>query len=204
MTQHSLRADLRKVAEIVTPASRVLDIGCGEGALLGWLKEHKQVDGRGIDVSKKRVAAAIANGMAAVQGDADKDLPYYPEGIYDYVISCQTLQAMKEPKKVLGEMVRIGKQVIVSVPNFGNWKNRVYLGIKGRMPVTESLSYQWYETPNIHFCTINDFIALCEEMHIRIEKRYAVYGNDKTSAFLGHSARANLFGEMGVFLLSKK
>lgn len=204
MTEQTLRADLKKVAEIVTPGSRVLDIGCGEGALLGWLGENKQVDGRGIDVSKKKVAAAIASGMAAVQGDADKDLPFYPEGIYDYVISCQTLQAMKEPKKVLGEMVRIGKQVIVSVPNFGNWKNRVYLGLNGRMPVTESLSYQWYETPNIHFCTINDFIALCEEMDIKIEKRYAVYGSGKTAPFLGHSARANLFGEMGVFLLSRK
>lgn len=204
MTEQTLRADLKKVAEIVAPGSRVLDIGCGEGTLLGWLGENKQVDGRGIDVSKKKVAAAIASGMAAVQGDADKDLPFYPEGIYDYVISCQTLQAMKEPKKVLGEMVRIGKQVIVSVPNFGNWKNRVYLGLNGRMPVTESLSYQWYETPNIHFCTINDFIALCEEMDIRIEKRYAVYSSGKTNSFLGHSARANLFGEMGVFLLSRK
>ncbi len=198
-----LRADLSVIATMITPGTTVLDIGCGEGELLDWLGREKQVKGRGIDVLPRNVTHAIEKGLYVVQGDADDDLPYYPAGVYDYVIACNTLQAMKEPEKVLREMARIGKEIIVSVPNFGNWKNRFYLGINGRMPVTKKLSYQWYETPNIHFCTISDFIDLCHAVDLRIVKRLAMYPGGKASSFIGHSPRANILGEQGIFLLRK-
>lgn len=197
----ALRPDLKVIASLIAPGSLVLDIGCGCGELLGHLAEHKQVEGRGIDLNQQKVAQAIAGGLSVIHGDADEDLAYYPDQTYDYVVSSQTLQAMKHPKDVLGQMARIGKRVIVSVPNFGYWRNRLYLGMKGRMPVTEALSYQWYETPNIHFCTIRDFIALADEMGLGIEESRAVGGENNAWKFRGNSARANLMAEQGVFLL---
>lgn len=196
-----LRPDLMTIAELVAPESRVLDVGCGEGELLAWLKAEKNVDGRGIELTQQQVHRAIARGISVIQGDGEQDLADYPSAAYDYAILSMTLQAMKEPRRVLAELTRVGKQAIVSVPNFGHWKNRLYFAIVGRMPVTSTLSYEWYDTPNIHFCTISDFVILCERMGIIIERRIVVDATGERSGFSGRGHWANLFGQQGVFLL---
>src|SRR5262249_8247303 len=147
------------------------------------------------------VNAALARGLSVVQGDADTDLSHYPDHIYDFVILSQTLQTMRDPKMVLTNLVRIGRHAIVSVPNFGYWRNRLYFSFKGRMPVTQALAYQWYDTPNIHFCTLSDFVELCEAMGISITKRVYVDKRGMPYHFQGRGAFANLFGEQGVFML---
>lgn len=199
-----LRADLAVIASLIEPGSRVLDVGCGDGSLLKWLRDEKQVDGRGVEIDMALVNRAIAAGIPVIQGDVDSDLPHYPAGGYDYVVLSQALQAMRDPKAVLTSLVRIGKKAIVSVPNFGHWKNRLYLGLYGKMPVTKTLSYQWYDTPNIHFCTIKDFVIFCEELGIAIDDRVVVDAHGHKTSFTGRGHMANLFGEQGVFLLHRK
>lgn len=198
----SLRPDLRVIVGLIPPGARVLDVGCGSGELLHHLAGQGQGTGRGIDMNQQKVAQAIARGLSVIQGDADEDLAYYPDKAYDYVISSQTLQAMKRPKDVLAQMARIGHRVIVSVPNFGHWRNRLYLGLKGRMPMSEALSYPWYETPNIHFCTLTDFLTLCGEMRLDVQKRVMVEATGASRPFRNGSLRANLCAEEGVFLLA--
>lgn len=200
---NALRPDLEAIAGFVSPASSVLDIGCGDGALLAWLMHHKHVEARGVEIDTDKVNKAIEAGVAVIQGDIETDLAFYPDRAFDVVVLSQTLQAMRDPKAVLAELLRIGRTAIVSVPNFGNWKNRLHLAIKGRMPVTRTLSYQWYDTPNIHFCTITDFVILCEEMGIRIERRIWVDAEGNPSRFSGRGMLANLLGEQGIFLLSR-
>ncbi|MBK3798032.1 methionine biosynthesis protein MetW [Azospirillum brasilense] len=199
---NGIRTDLKLIAEMVKPGSRVLDVGCGDGALLAFLSRQKGVDGRGIELSMDGVHQCVAQGLSVIQGDAETDLKDYPPGAFDYVILSQTLQAMREPRTVLETMTRIGRRAIVSVPNFGYWRIRVQLLLTGRMPVTEKLGYQWWETPNIHFCTIKDFVVLAEEMGIRIERCMIV---DRAGRVTGHahSGLANLLGEQGVFLLRR-
>jgi methionine biosynthesis protein MetW len=197
-----LRSDLQVIANQVATASNVLDIGCGDGALLTWLKEHKLVKGRGIELSQSGVNACVAKGLSVIQGDADTDLQYYPDKAFDYVILSQTLQALRDPKKVLEELTRISRYAVVSVPNFGHIKNRIYLLLKGRMPVTRTLAYQWFDTPNIHFCTIRDFIVLCESMGLTIERRLYATGFAPPIPFKGTSWLANLFGIHGVFVIA--
>jgi methionine biosynthesis protein MetW len=198
------RVDLLMMAEMITPGSRVLDVGCGDGALLQLLAETKNVDGRGIELSQEGVNGCVAKGLSVVQGDADTDLADYPDGGFDYVILSQTLQATRRPKKVLGDLLRIGRKAVVSFPNFGHWRIRAQLAFKGRMPVTENLSYAWYNTPNIHFCTIRDFVALCQEIDATIERSVALdrYGQPVRMS-LPWSAW-NLFGEQAVFMLSRR
>jgi methionine biosynthesis protein MetW len=147
------------------------------------------------------VNAALPKGISVVQGDIDEDLPYYADCAYDYVLCVKTLQATSHPHKVLEQLVRVGKQVIVSVPNFGYLPHRLHLGIKGRMPMSKNLSYQWYETPNIHFCTLTDFVELCEAQKIVIQQRYARYASGTISRFSGYGSFANIFAEEGIFLL---
>lgn len=199
----NLRVDLKLIADMVVPGARVLDVGCGDGSLLAWLGKHKNVDGRGIEISMAGVAAAVAQGLSVIQGDADTDLSTYPEGAFDYVILSQTLQATYEPKTVLNDMLRIGRHAIVSFPNFGHWRVRLGLLFSGRMPVTGALTYEWYETPNIHFCTIRDFRVLCRELGIRIEKNVALDRNGNAIPSFGDCGVANLFAEQGLFLLSR-
>lgn len=197
-----LRPDLQAVADWVDAGSRVLDVGCGDGELLAWLVQHKQVDGRGLEIEQAAVAAAVARGLSVIQGDANADLGYYPDQTADYVILGQTLQRMSHPEETLREMVRIGRKVIVSVPNFAHWRNRLYLLTHGQMPVTRTLSYEWYETPNIHFCSISDFVRLCQKLGIRIAARRYVTHRGEVDNFSGAGPFANLFGEVGLFLLS--
>lgn len=195
-----IRVDLRLIADMVEPGSRVLDIGCGDGELLYHLVHEKQVDGRGIELSQAGVNACVSHGLSVIQGDADTDLKNYPSGAFDYVILSQTLQATRDPRGVMAQLVRIGRHAIVSFPNFGHWRVRWHLLTKGRMPVTNSLPLKWYNTPNIHLCTILDFAALCEDLGIVVERALIINGDGRASE-IRSLRRANLFGEQGMFLL---
>jgi len=198
-----LSADLQVIADLIPEGATVLDIGCGTGELLGWLTRNKSVKGRGLELCRDDVNKALAEGLSVVQGNIDEDLPFYADKAYDYVMCSRTLQATAFPHKVLEQLVRVGKKVIVSVPNFGYLPHRLHLGIKGRMPMSKELSYEWYETPNIHFCTLADFVELCEAQDITIESRLARYAGGKVKPFSGHGRVANIFAEEGFFLLSK-
>jgi methionine biosynthesis protein MetW len=198
------RVDLLNLASMVEPGSRVLDVGCGDGSLLRLLAEKRNVDARGIELSQSGVNLCVAKGLSVIQGDADTDLVYYPDGSFDYVILSQTLQAMRQPRVVIEHMLRIGRRAIVSFPNFGHWKIRLQLLTSGRMPVTKNLSYSWYETPNIHFCTINDFIALVDELGAVIEQASALDRFGRPVEMSLPRAMWNLFGEQAVFVLSGK
>ncbi|MDF1685934.1 MAG: methionine biosynthesis protein MetW [Parvibaculaceae bacterium] len=196
------RIDLLVIADLVEPGSRVLDIGCGEGDLLHLLTTEKQVDGRGIELSQRGVNACVTRGLSVVQGDADEDLEDYPDDAFDYVILSQTIQATHNPREVLAQMQRIGRRIIISFPNFGHWRIRWQLAIHGRMPVTHTLDYQWYNTPNIHLCTVLDFTALCNELDLYIEQTRMLSGDQDWRVEVP-GRRANLFAEQAVFLVSR-
>ena len=197
------RGDHLLVASMVEPGSKVLDIGCGEGDLLQLL-ETRGVDGRGIELSREGVNSCVSKGLAVIQGDADTDLANYPDDSFDYVILSQTLQATRRPREVLENLLRIGSRAIVSFPNFGHWRMRLQLLVKGQMPQTENLPAAWYDTPNIHFCTIKDFVQLCDEINVRMERAVALDLSGKPLRLNAPWWFWNLFGEQGVFLLTRK
>jgi methionine biosynthesis protein MetW len=198
-----LRGDLRLVADMIEPGSRVLDIGCGEGELLAYLAEAKGVDGRGMELSQSGVNAGVRHGLSVIQGDADHDLQDYPSDAFDYVVLSQTLQATRQPRSVIAHLVRIGRRAVVSFPNFGHWRIRLNLLVNGRMPVTPVLTHAWYETPNIHLCTILDFIALCEELGVVIERSVTLDRNGLPYRLNPRGALANLLAEQALFLLRR-
>jgi methionine biosynthesis protein MetW len=198
----SARVDLLLVADMVRPGSRVLDVGCGDGELLRLL-ETRGVDGRGIEISREGVNASVAKGLAVVQGDADTDLADYPDDAFDYVILSQTIQATRHPRRVLEHMLRIGSHGVVSIPNFGHWSIRLGLLFGGRMPRTNNLPKTWYDTENIHFCTIKDFRDLCGELGVKMERVEALTYWGKRLRLPAPWWFWNLFGEQAVFLLSR-
>ncbi|WP_185985706.1 methionine biosynthesis protein MetW [Aureimonas mangrovi] len=197
------RVDLKIIADLVEPGSRVLDVGCGDGSLMELLERRRGVDARGMELSQPGVNECVARGLSVVQGDADRDLVHYPDHAFDYVILSQTIQATQNPKLVLSELLRIGRRAIVSFPNFGYWPVRLSLLVKGRMPVTRSLAYSWYDTPNIHFCTIEDFVALAGELGASVETAVALNSQGQKMGMRLPWAMWNLLGSQGVFVLKR-
>ena len=197
-----VRVDLLLIADMIEPGARVLDVGCGDGALLEHLARTKQVDGRGIELSQAAVKACVNRGLSVIQGDADQDLHDYPTQAFDYIVLSQTLQATHNPKDVLEHMVRIGRSAIVSFPNFGYWRVRWQLMAGGRMPRTDTLAEAWHQTPNIHLCTIRDFLALCRELGISIDQQIFIDRSGKPGRI--HASRlANLFADLSLFRLAQ-
>ena len=198
-----LRRDLRVIADMIEPSARVLDIGCGDGALLHYLASEKGVDARGVELSQHGVNACVTQGLSVIQGDADSDLDAYPTGAFDVVVLSQTLQATRQPRRVLETLMRIGQRAIVSFPNFGFWRIRLSLALGGRMPLSPLLEYQWYDSPNIHLCTIRDFVGLCDELGVRIEKSVTLDRYGRPFALDPRGSLANLLAEQGVFVLTQ-
>ena len=196
------KKDFGIIANLIPSNASVIDVGCNDGSLLEYLKKHKNIDGRGMEIDQKKVQLCLAKGISVIEGDADKDLYDYPDKIFDYSILTYTLQATKSPKTVMQQLVRISKKAIISFPNFGHWKIGTSLLLNRKMPVSEKLSYSWHETPNLHFCTINDFIDLCDEINITIEKSGNL-SNKNLDKFHGKNFIDSYFNEVGLFLVSK-
>jgi methionine biosynthesis protein MetW len=197
------RVDLLFIAEMVSPGARVLDVGCGDGTLLRLLSEKRGVDGRGIELSQAGVNSCVAQGLSVIQGDADTDLVHYPDLAFDFAILSQTLQATYSPRHVLEQLLRIGRRAVVSFPNFGHWRVRGQLLFGGQMPLTDNLPDHWYDTPNIHLCTIKDFRGLCKDVGARVERAVALNAYGRKLGVSMPAFAQNLFGEQAVFLLSR-
>jgi methionine biosynthesis protein MetW len=197
------RIDLELIADVVESGSRVLDIGCGRGELLDLLVNRRQADGRGLELSQAGVNACVARGLSVVQGNADTDLSYYPDNGFDTVILSQTLQATQKPREVLREMARIGPQLIVSIPNFGHWRVRAHLALRGRMPETKALASSWYETANIHLCTLLDFTDLCAELDLKVAQCITLTNGRAHQSTKAPGSWQNLTAEQAVFVLQR-
>lgn len=198
------RVDHLLIADMVAGGSRVLDVGCGDGALLQLLAETKGVDGRGVEIERDRVNACVARGLSVIQGDADRDLADYPDDAFDYAILSLTIQATLRPKAVLENLLRIGRRAIVSFPNFGHWKVRAQLLFTGRMPRTDNLPDPWYETPNAHLCTITDFAELCAKVNAKVERTATFNSSGRQLSPRVPLTLQNVLGEKAVFLLRRR
>jgi methionine biosynthesis protein MetW len=198
-----LRPDLQLIADLIAPDSRVLDVGCGDGALLAWLTAQKNVDGRGIEISRDGVRACVSHGLSVIQGDANTDLKDYPSDAFDYVVLSKTLQATRNPREVLQDLVRIGRRAAVSFVNYGHWRIRLGLLVTGRMPVTDGNGRRWFDSEDIHPCTLMDFVELCRDLGLAIENAMLV-GRDGTGRAIDRvGGVANLTGEQALFILRR-
>jgi methionine biosynthesis protein MetW len=195
---NALRPDLVIIADHIAAGSRVLDVGCGEGDLMAALRDNKGVDARGLELMPDKVASAVGRGLSVIQGDANADLAHYPDSAFDYAILSQTLQTTVRPDLVIDQLLRIGRKAFVSFPNFAQWRIRLALAFGGRMPVTKQLPDRWYDTPNIHHVTIDDFRSLLSDHGVVVEGQWFLSGNKRTT-----SAGANLLAAHAVFLLSR-
>ena len=198
-----MKSEYRIITDIISENTRVLDVGCNDGSLMEILKKNKNVDIRGIEISKEKVQTCISKGLTVIEGDAEFDLKQFPDKSFDYVVLSQTLQAFLNPELVINELLRVGKKAIVTIPNFGYWKVRLHLLLKGTMPVTETLPDQWYDTPNLHMCTIKDFVYFVKSRNIKIFKSLAL---NKTSTSIINNNNLgikNLFSDLGIFLIEK-
>ena len=198
-----MKEEFKVISKLIDEKSRVLDVGCGDGILMEYLSKNKVVDVRGLEISKEKVKKCLSEGLAVVEGNAEYDLKQFPDLSFDYVILSQTLQAFMSPENVIKDLLRVGKKVIVTIPNFGHWKIRVDLLFKGEMPITKNLPYEWYNTPNLHMCTIQDFYNFCNNKGINIFKTISLNGQ-KTSKITSSNLKfKNLISELGIFLLEK-
>ena len=191
------------LAGLIDINSRVLDVGCGDGSLLLYLKKNKRVDGRGLEINQKNVQECLARGLAVIEGDAEKDLINYPDNSFDTAILNQAIQQFYEPRKVLNELLRIAKKAIITIPNFGYWKVRLSLLLKGTMPVTKTLPHSWYDTPNLHMSSIKDFYNLCSLDNINVIKSISITSDKISDIKTNNLEVKNLISELGVFLVSK-
>ena len=198
-----MKPEFEIIADLIETNTRVLDVGCGDGTLMEFLKNNKRIDIRGIEISKNNVQQCIGKGLTVIEGDAEKDLSQFPDGSFDFVILSQTLQAFLNPEKVISELLRVGKKAIVTIPNFGYWKVRLHLLIKGTMPVTRTLPDEWYNTPNLHMCTIKDFFNFCENRKINLYKSIALQNLKSSKITNNNLALKNLTSVLGIFLIEK-
>ena len=196
-----MKKEFKVISQIIQNNKRVLDIGFGDGTLMEYLKINQQNDVRGLEPKKKLVQKCIAKGLSVIEGDAEKELVQFPEKSFDYVVLSQTLQAFLNPEEVLNQLLRIGKQTIISIPNFGYWKIRLHLLFKGTMPITKNIPYDWYNTPNLHMCTIQDFVNFCNNKNIKIDKSMCLT-NEKISEITKQNMKfKNIFSQLGIFLI---
>lgn len=197
-----LRAELQKICEWIEPGSRVLDLGCGDGTLLDWLQRNRNISGYGVEINQDNVMSCLKKGVNIIQADLDAGLTDFGDASFDYVIMTQALQALQFPHKTLEEMARVGKQSIVTFPNFGLWKHRIHLSLKGRMPVSKALPAQWYDTKNIHLCTVKDFENFCLEQSFNISKKDFVDYDHQSKTLMKYWP--NLFGEVALYQINGK
>ena len=198
-----MKNEFRVIADLIEKDTRVLDVGCADGTLMKFLKDNKNTDIRGLELSKKKVQECIAKGLTVIEGNAEKDLKQFPEKSFDYVVLSQTLQAFLNPEVVMSELLRVGKKAIVTIPNFGYWKVRLHLLTKGTMPITKTLPDEWYNTPNLHMCTIKDFVYFVKSKNFKIFKSLAL--NDQNVSVINNTNLGvkNLFADLGIFLIEK-
>ena len=198
-----MKSEYKIITDIIEKNSRVLDVGCDDGALMEFLKKNKNVDIRGIEISKEKVQICISKGLIVIEGNAEFDLKQFPNNSFDYVVLGQTLQAFINPEIVIKELLRVGKKAIVTIPNFGHWKVRLNLLLKGTMPVTKTLPNEWYNTPNIHMCTIKDFFKFSNTLDFKIFKSLALMNQNVSNITDSNLFFKNLFSELGIFLIEK-
>jgi len=196
-----MKKEFKVIAQIIQNNKRVLDVGCGDGTLMDYLKKNKKNDVRGLESKKNLVQQCISKGLSVIEGDAEKELFQFPEKSFDYVILSQTLQAFLYPEEVLNQLLRIGKKTVVSIPNFGYWKVRLHLLFKGTMPVTKNLPNEWYNTPNLHMCTIKDFVNFCNKKNINIGKSMCLTKEKISEITKKNMKYKNIFSELGIFLI---
>ena len=196
-----MKQEFKIISDLIEKNTRVLDVGCGDGILMEYLKYNKEIDIRGIEISKDNVQKCLSKGLTVIEGDAEKDLLQFPDSSFDFVILSQTLQAFLNPEIVIKELLRVGKKAIVTIPNFGFWKVRLHLLIKGTMPVTKNLPDEWYNTPNLHMCTIKDFYNFCENRKIKLDKSLALHNEKISSINKLNLNTKNLSAELGIFLI---
>jgi len=198
-----MKKEFQIISELIENNTRVLDVGCGDGILMKHLKDNKNIDTRGMEISKNNVQECISKGLSVIEGNAEKDLQQFPNLSFDYVVLSQTLQAFYKPEKVIDDLLKVANKAIVTIPNFGYWKVRLHLFFKGTMPVTKHLPNEWYNTPNLHMCTIKDFVIFCEQKNINLFKSLALH-KEKVSTINNNNLNSkNLLSELGIFLIEK-
>jgi len=196
-----MKTEFKVIAQIIQNNKRVLDVGCGDGTLMEYLKKNQKNDVRGFEPKKDLVQKCISKGLSVIEGDAEKELFQFPEKSFDYAVLSQTLQAFLDPQEVLNQLLRIGKQTIVTIPNFGHWKIRLHLLFKGTMPITKNIPYDWYNTPNLHMCTIQDFVNFCDKKNIKIDKSMCLTNEVISEITKKNMKYKNIFSQLGIFLI---
>ncbi len=199
-----MKKEFQIISDLIKNDTRVLDVGCGDGILMKHLKENKNVDSRGLEISKENVQICISKGLSVIEGDAESDLKQFPDLSFEYAILGQTLQAFYNPEKVIDDLLRVSKKAIITIPNFGYWKIRIHLLLKGTMPVNKHLPNEWYNTPNLHMCTIKDFFNFCSKKNINLFRSIALHEENVSEINNKNLSFKNLFSELGIFLVEKK